>query len=115
TPLERAVDDYVQCLRKVFAVASYVTVNISSPKTRGLRTLQEGNALDRLLAILKQEQHILAQKEGRRVPLAVKIAPDLDGAQVKAIAGALERHAIDAVIATNTTVAREEVTTLQHA
>src|SRR4030095_14361430 len=72
TPLERAVDDYVQCLRKVFAVASYVTINISSPNTRGLRTLQEGNELDRLLAILKQEQRILAQKEGRVVPPAVK-------------------------------------------
>jgi len=115
TPLERAAEDYVQCLRKVFAVASYVTVNISSPNTRGLRNLQEGNELDRLLAFLKQEQHVLAQNHGRLVPLAVKIAPDLDDTQVTAIAGALERHAMDAVIATNTTLARDEVAALPHA
>lgn len=115
TPLERAVDDYVQCLRKVFPVASYVTVNISSPNTQGLRDLQQVAELDRLLAPLKHEQRNLTQGQGRRVPLAVKIAPDLDGAQIAAIAGALERHAIDAVIATNTTVARDEVATLKHA
>jgi len=115
TPLERAVDDYVQCLRKVFPVASYVTVNISSPNTQGLRELQQVDELDRLLAKLKHEQQNLTQGQGRRVPLAVKIAPDLDGAQIAAIAGALERHAIDAVIATNTTVARDDVATLKHA
>jgi len=115
TPLERAVDDYVQCLRKVFPVASYVTVNISSPNTQGLRELQQVDALDRLLATLKHEQRNLEQGQGRRVPLAVKIAPDLDSAQITAIAGALERHAIDAVIATNTTLARDDVATLQHA
>ena len=114
TPLERAVDDYVQCLRKVFPVASYVTVNISSPNTQGLRELQQVDELDRLLAKLKHEQRNLAQGQGRRVPLAVKIAPDLDSAQITAIAGALERHAIDAVIATNTTLARDDVATLQH-
>ena len=115
TPIERAVDDYVQCLRKVFPVASYVAVNISSPNTQGLRDLQQVAELDRLLAPLKHEQRNLTQGQGRRVPLAVKIAPDLDGAQIAAIAGALERHAIDAVIATNTTVARDEVATLKHA
>ena len=115
TPLERAVDDYVQCLRKVFPVASYVTVNISSPNTRGLRELQHAEELERLLAKLKHEQRNLAQAQGRRVPLAVKIAPDLDRSQIVAIAGALERHAIDAVIATNTTLEREDVATLKHA
>jgi dihydroorotate dehydrogenase len=114
TPLERAVDDYVQCLRKVFPVASYVTVNISSPNTQGLRELQQVDELDRLLAKLKHEHRELTQGQGRCVPLAVKIAPDLDGAQIAAIAGALERHAIDAVIATNTTLARDDVATLQH-
>jgi dihydroorotate dehydrogenase len=115
TPLERAADDYVACLRKVYPLASYVTVNISSPNTRDLRQLQQGRELDALLGALSAEQARLADGHGRRVPLAVKISPDLDSAQVAAIAGALERHRVEAVIATNTTVARDGVEGLEHA
>ena len=114
TPLERAADDYVACLRKVYPVASYVTVNISSPNTADLRGLQEAAALDALLATLKAESRALAARHARTVPLAVKIAPDLERAQVEAIAASLLKHAIDAVIATNTTVAREGVAGLPH-
>ncbi len=106
TPLERAADDYLYGLEKVYPVASYVTVNISSPNTQGLRELQKGAALDELLAQLKQAQARLADRHGRYVPLAVKIAPDMDDAQLQAVADALRRHRADAVIATNTTVSR---------
>ncbi|MBI3938579.1 MAG: quinone-dependent dihydroorotate dehydrogenase [Betaproteobacteria bacterium] len=115
TPLERAADDYVACLRKVYAHASYVTVNVSSPNTQDLRKLQQPGELAHLLATLKTEQRRLADVHGRYVPLAVKIAPDLDSGQVKAIAGLLAQHAIDAVIATNTTVSREGVCGFPHA
>jgi len=115
TPLERAADDYLACLRKVYPVASYVTVNISSPNTPDLRELQQAGELDRLLGALKAEQRRLADVHGRRVPLAVKIAPDLESAQIIAIAGMLQRHAVEAVIATNTTTARGGVTGLPHA
>jgi dihydroorotate dehydrogenase len=114
TPLERADDDYVACLRKVYALASYVTVNISSPNTENLRRLQDADALDGLLATLKIEQRALASRHGKVVPLAVKIAPDLDRAQIESIAALLRKHAVDAVIATNTTVAREGVAGLPH-
>lgn len=114
TPLERAADDYLACLRKVYPLASYVTVNISSPNTPGLRELQQAGELDRLLAVLKAEQRRLADAHGRRVPLAVKIAPDLDGAQIAAIAAMLRRHAVEGVIATNTTTARDGVAGLRH-
>jgi dihydroorotate dehydrogenase len=114
TPLERAADDYVACLRKVYPVAGYVTVNISSPNTEDLRRLQGAAELDALLSTLKAEQRALAARHGRTVPLAVKIAPDLERAQIEAIAAALRRHAVDAVIATNTTVAREGVAGLPH-
>jgi dihydroorotate dehydrogenase len=115
TPIERAVDDYLACLRKVYAHASYVTVNISSPNTRNLRQLQGESELDGLLGPLKREQAALAQQHGRDVPLALKIAPDLDEAQIKVIADALRRHRIDAAIATNTTLSREGVEHLAHA
>jgi dihydroorotate dehydrogenase len=115
TPLERAAEDYVQCLRKVYPLASYVTVNISSPNTAGLRQLQDAAPLDALLRAISQERQRLADNHGRRVPLAVKIAPDLDGAQIGAIAELLHRHGIDAVIATNTTTARDGVAGLPHA
>lgn len=115
TPIERAVDDYLACLRKVYAQASYVTVNISSPNTRNLRQLQGESELDGLLGPLKREQEALAQQHGRYVPLALKIAPDLDEAQILVIADALRRHRIDAAIATNTTVSREGVEHLAHA
>jgi dihydroorotate dehydrogenase len=114
TPLERAAEDYVACLRKVYPLASYVTVNISSPNTENLRRLQGTAALDALLSVLKAEQRALAARHARTVPLAVKIAPDLDRRQIDAIAAALRRHAVDAVIATNTTVAREGVVGLPH-
>ncbi|HSN41498.1 MAG TPA: quinone-dependent dihydroorotate dehydrogenase, partial [Burkholderiales bacterium] len=115
TPIERAAGDYLYCLRKVYALASYVTVNISSPNTKNLRQLQEAGELENLLAALKTEQRMLADRHGKYVPLALKIAPDLDGAQAGAIAGLLGKHAIDAVIATNTTIGREGVAGMPHA
>ena len=114
TPLERAADDYVACLRKVYPVASYVTVNVSSPNTENLRRLQGTGALDALLATLSAERRALAAQHGKTVPLAVKIAPDLDRPKIESIAATLLRHAIDAVIATNTTVTREGVVGLPH-
>lgn len=114
TPLERAGEDYVDCLRAVYPYASYVTVNISSPNTAGLRKLQESDALEHLLGTLTAEREKLADRHGRRVPLALKIAPDLDETQVAAIADLLHRQGIDAVIATNTTTARDGVATLRH-
>ena len=114
TPLEHALNDYLACLRKVYALASYVTVNISSPNTKGLRDLQTAHQLDALLAGIAAERLILSDQYGRRVPLALKIAPDLDESEIDAIARLVEKHAIDAVIATNTTVARDGVATLAH-
>lgn len=115
TPLERAADDYLTCLRKVYPLTSYVTVNISSPNTRDLRQLQQTGELDRLLGALKAEQRKLADVHGKHVPLAVKISPDLDAAQVASIAQSLLRHRVEAVIATNTTTAREGVADMAHA
>ena len=112
TPSERAADDYLICLSKVYDHASYVTVNISSPNTRNLRQLQQTDELGQLLAALQSERERLADKHGRRVPLALKIAPDLDPSQISAIAGLLVTHQIDAVIATNTTTARDAVAQL---
>ncbi len=106
TPIEKAADDYRLCLKKVYPLASYVTINISSPNTQNLRQLQGADALDRLLAELKSEQLRLAQQHGEYKPLAVKIAPDLDPSQIEAIAALLLKHDIDGVIATNTTLAR---------
>ncbi|HLT25650.1 MAG TPA: quinone-dependent dihydroorotate dehydrogenase [Zeimonas sp.] len=115
TPLERAVDDYLFCLERVYAHASYVTVNVSSPNTAKLRELQSRDALDELLDALRAKRDELARRHGRVVPLALKIAPDLDDAQIEAIAALLLRHGIEAVIATNTTVSREKVTGLPNA
>ena len=114
TPVEQALDDYLECLRHVYAHAGYVTVNISSPNTPGLRTLQTGENLEQLLAGLMAERTLLADQYGRTVPLAVKIAPDLEPGDVEAIADALVRHGVDAVIATNTTASREGVAGLLH-
>ena len=114
TPIEKAADDYLIGLRKVYEHASYVAVNISSPNTKNLRQLQGGDELDALLAQLKAEQEKLAQQHGRYVPLAVKIAPDLDTDQIKNIAALLMRHRIDGVIATNTTLSRDGVENLKH-
>ncbi|MDT7524935.1 quinone-dependent dihydroorotate dehydrogenase [Pseudidiomarina sp. GXY010] len=110
-----AVHDYVHCMRKVYAFASYITVNISSPNTPGLRAFQHGDALHQLLASLKQTQAELATEHGRYVPLAVKIAPDLDNDGIAAMAAALIEHQIDAVIATNTTLSRDAVVGCKHA
>jgi len=114
TPIEQAADDYLIGLRKVYQYASYVAVNISSPNTKNLRQLQGGDELDALLAQLKAEQEKLAQTHGKYVPLAVKIAPDLEGDQVKEIAGLLIKHRLDGVIATNTTLSRVGVENLPH-
>lgn len=114
TPMEKAADDYLIGLRKVYAHASYVALNISSPNTKNLRQLQGGDELDALLAQLKAEQEKLAQQHGNYVPLAVKIAPDLDAEQIRRIAALLMQHRIDGVIATNTTLARDGVENLPH-
>ena len=114
TPIENAVDDYLACLEKVYALATYVTVNISSPNTKNLRALQGASELDGLLGPLKAAQTRLADTHGRYVPLALKIAPDLEADQVTNIADALKRHHIDAVIATNTTIARDKVQGVKH-
>jgi len=115
TPNEKAVDDYLICMEKVYAYASYITVNISSPNTKNLRDLQEKEALSHLLGTLKLAQTKLAEQHGKYVPIALKIAPDLTEAQVVEIADLLMQHGIDAVIATNTTLARETVQGLPHA
>ena len=114
TPIERAVDDYLQCLDGVYPHADYVTVNISSPNTQNLRALQSDDALDALLGAVQERKAALAKQHGRSVPIFVKIAPDLDGHQVGVIAATLARHRIDGVIATNTTIARDAVKSLRH-
>ena len=114
TPIEKAADDYLICLRKVYAFASYITVNISSPNTRNLRQLQDEDALNDLLIQLKAEQQKLANTHGKYVPIALKIAPDLETEQIVQIARLLVQHRIDGVIATNTTLSREGVANLPH-
>ncbi|HSP57297.1 MAG TPA: quinone-dependent dihydroorotate dehydrogenase [Halomonas sp.] len=115
TPVEQAVDDYLICLRKVHAHADYVAVNISSPNTPGLRNLQFGEHLDALLGMLRREADRLDRDADRRVPLAVKIAPDMTADEAGMVARSLRDHGIDAVIATNTTVSRPSVASLPHA
>ncbi len=114
TPIERAAEDYVHCLEKVYPYASYVTVNISSPNTKNLRQLQGASELDALLSQLKSAQRRLADRHGRYVPVALKIAPDMDQEQVKNVADALLRHKIDGVIGTNTTITRDAVKGMPH-
>ena len=115
TPIERATEDYLACFDKVYPYASYITVNISSPNTKNLRQLQQSSELDGLLSQLKTAQTRLAEQHGRYVPIALKIAPDLDQEQVGTIADALRRHRIDGVIATNTTITRDAVKGQPHA
>lgn len=115
TPLEKAVDDYLIGLHKVYAHADYVTVNISSPNTPGLRQLQHGEELDRILNALKQAQLQLAEQHDKYVPLAIKIAPDLSEAELTMIANKLLAYDIDGVIATNTTLSRLSVENLSYA
>jgi len=115
TPVEHAVDDYLLCLEKVHAHADYVAVNISSPNTPGLRNLQFGEHLDALLGTLREAGSRLDQASGRRVPLAVKIAPDMSEEEVGLVATSIATNEMDAVIATNTTIARDAVVGLPHA
>ena len=115
TPIERATDDYLACLTGVYPHADYVTVNISSPNTANLRALQGDAALDALLAALGARRAELAGEHGRRVPMFVKVAPDLEPAQIETIAATLVRHRVDGVVATNTTVARDGVAGRRHA
>jgi dihydroorotate dehydrogenase len=114
TPPERAVEDYEIGLEKVYAKASYVTVNISSPNTKGLRDLQQKEPLEDLLKRIMQKKEALAERHGRRVPLALKVAPDLRDEEIGDIADAVRRYRIDAVIATNTSLSRAGVAGLEH-
>ena len=115
TPNERAVDDYVTCLRGCYARASYVTVNVSSPNTKGLRDLQQETMLSRLVTRLKAEQRELAQRHGKYTPLVVKLSPDLDEVAIDGVARLLVAHEVDGVIATNTTTVREGLAPQRHA
>jgi len=115
TPVEKAVNDYLIGLHKVYTIADYVTVNISSPNTPNLRQLQQGDELDRLLSVLKQAQQQLADQHHKYVPLVVKIAPDLSKTEVTVIAHKLLTYKIDGVIATNTTLSRQGVENLPYA
>jgi dihydroorotate dehydrogenase len=114
TPNERAADDYVAGLRAVYAHASFVTANVSSPNTKNLRLLQQADEMDILLGRLARERTLLAREHGRHVPIAVKVSPDLDDAGIEAIADRVAAHGIDAVIATNTTVSRAAVQEFRH-
>lgn len=115
TPIENALDDYQICLRKVYEHADYITVNISSPNTKNLRSLQYGEALDELLSGLKAEQARLSQKFQQYKPLVLKIAPDLTEEEIASVADSLIRYRIDGVIAGNTTLSRETVAGLINA
>ncbi|NOT18344.1 MAG: quinone-dependent dihydroorotate dehydrogenase [Sulfuriferula sp.] len=114
TPIERAAEDYLTCLTAVYPHASYVTVNISSPNTKNLRDLQSADALSALLSQLKAQQQRLSDIHGRYVPIALKIAPDLDDSQINDIAHLLKQHQFDGVIATNTTLSRRDVGNLRY-
>jgi dihydroorotate dehydrogenase len=114
TANERAIEDYVACLRKVYPLAGFVTANVSSPNTKNLRELQRADELDAFLSSLAAERDRLAREHGRRIPLAVKVSPDLDDAGIAAVADRVAARSIDAVIATNTTVSRDAVEHLPH-
>ena len=109
TSNERAVDDYLFCLERVYAIADYVTVNISSPNTSGLRDLQQGDTLRAFIGTLREAQEKLGAQHGKRTPMLVKIAPDLDDAQIDAIAATLLEACVDGIIATNTTISRAQI------
>ncbi|KJG11675.1 dihydroorotate dehydrogenase [Photobacterium kishitanii] len=114
TPIEKGAEDYLICMEKVYQYAGYIAVNISSPNTPGLRSLQYGEALDDLLSQLKQKQTELAEKHGKYVPLALKIAPDLDDQEIVQVCESLIRNNIDGVIGTNTTLDRTLVEGMDH-
>ncbi|MDT4332212.1 quinone-dependent dihydroorotate dehydrogenase [Methylomonas sp. MED-D] len=109
TPLEKATEDYLIGLRKSYTAASYITINISSPNTKNLRQLQQGDEIKQLLSALKEEQLKLQAAQGKYTPIAVKIAPDLSDEEISHIAALLLEFAIDGVIATNTTIARDKI------
>ncbi|WP_338593038.1 quinone-dependent dihydroorotate dehydrogenase [Shewanella khirikhana] len=115
TPVEEGKNDYLICMEKVYAYAAYIAVNISSPNTPGLRTLQYGDLLDDLLSSLKAKQTELAEKHGKYVPIALKIAPDLTEEEIASIAASLIKNKFDAAIATNTTLSRDGVSGLANA
>lgn len=115
TPIEKATDDYLTCLDGVYPHADYVTVNISSPNTKNLRALQSDEALDGLLSAIAQRRETLQKQHNKRIPIFVKIAPDLDPTQVSVIAATLLRHGMDGVVATNTTLSRDAVQGMPHA
>lgn len=109
TPNDEAVEDYRKCLKAAYSVADYIAVNISSPNTKGLRDLQAEESVRQLVAALKEDQEKLATEHGKRVPIVVKIAPDLSGDQVEALARVFNELSVEGVIATNTTISREAV------
>jgi dihydroorotate dehydrogenase len=115
TPNENAVEDYLVCFEKVYPFADYITINISSPNTKNLRDLQGEAELDHLLGSINRRRSELADSQGRRVPVALKVAPDLEDNALPAIAQTVSHHEMDAVIATNTTISREEVKGMKHA
>jgi dihydroorotate dehydrogenase len=115
TPPERAADDYELCLQQVYAVASYVTINVSSPNTAGLRSLQEKDSLDHLLARLTATREKLSDRHGKRVPLVLKVSPDIELEQISSIAESVRRHRLEGVIATNTSLSRDRVQGLRYA
>ena len=115
TPNEKAFEDYLICLEKVYRYADYITINISSPNTKGLRDLQDAEQLDKLLAILNKKRCELTDEVQKRVPLVVKVAPDLEDEQIPEIADIVVRNQFDGLIATNTTVSREAVKGMRHA
>tara|TARA_R110001583_G_scaffold100306_3_gene246259 strand:+ start:235 stop:1209 length:975 start_codon:yes stop_codon:yes gene_type:complete len=115
TPVEQGKEDYLICMDKVYQYAGYIAVNISSPNTPGLRSLQYGEALDDLLASLKERQQILAEKFAKYVPIALKVAPDLSDHEIESIAKSLLKYKIDGLIATNTTLDREMIKGMSHA
>jgi dihydroorotate dehydrogenase len=124
TPIERATDDYLTCLDGVYPYADYVTVNISSPNTKNLRSLQNDDVLDALLGAISERREQLAQTHGKQIPIFLKIAPDLDESQIRVIAQTLKRYGLNAqgkvnnawgVVATNTTLSRDAVQGMEHA
>ncbi|HEX9397018.1 MAG TPA: quinone-dependent dihydroorotate dehydrogenase [Burkholderiales bacterium] len=115
TPAERAIEDYASCFDKAYAQASYVTINVSSPNTKNLRDLQQRNPLEKLLLTLAEQRKTLSQKHGKHVPLALKVAPDLEAQDIADIAAAVRRHRIEGVIATNTSLSRDGVEHLKNA
>lgn len=115
TPNEKAVDDYLACLQAAYVTADYIAVNISSPNTKGLRDLQAEEAMRHLLSALQKEQALLAKTHGKKTPLLIKIAPDLNDMQVEALARVFNELGVDGVIATNTTIRRESVAEHRHA